>query len=150
MSGAGGGQSEYNQMFERLVESAADDEAKLRGMIAYALYKRSKKEWSEEFNAANSKRPEKSDQNIYVATWTPSRLDGLVAQADGILQTFAAEIISSNRHDIEKEALRGKFWKDVGIGVTASFVFTLLLIAIAIILKTTGINIIAIYQSLGA
>lgn len=137
-------------MFERLVESAETDEAKLRGMIAYALYKRSKKEWSEEFNSTNGKRPEKTDQSTYVSTWTPSRLDGLVAQAEGILQTFATEIISSNRHDIEKEALRGKFWKDVGIGVTASFAFTLLLIAIAIILKTSGINIVAIYQELGA
>jgi len=144
-----GENKEYNQMFESLVEGADSNEAELKGMIAYALYKRGKKEWSEDFHAKTGARPTKEDQQGYVATWTPSRIAGLVAQAEGILQSFASEIITLNKGDIEKEALRGKFWKDVGIGVVSSFAFTLLLIAIAIVLKTTGINIVAIYQSLG-
>ena len=138
--------TDFNRLFDRLVMDQAEDQP-LRGFVAYVFYKIAKREWVREQCDKLGGPPSPEAVRGYIASWTDSRIDGLKLEAETSLVEFASSIIDGERPKIEAAALKEKsFWRDVGVGIVAAFIWTLLLIVFAIILKWwTHIDVISIF-----
>lgn len=137
---------DYNPLFERFVKENASLEERLRGYIAYAIYKQAKREWV----SSRPTRPGESELKAYVDTWTPSRLDGLQQEAERILEAFGDAFVETARPGIREEAIRGTFGRSVWAGVVSAFLYSLIAIGFFLILKYVGVDLIALAQSVGS
>ena len=99
-------QVEHNPLFNHFVRDNASQRERLQGFVAYSLYKQAKREWA----AKKAQKPTDQELRDYVDTWTPSRLEGLSEQAEGILDVFGNAFVEAARPRIREEALRGTFW----------------------------------------
>ena len=112
----------YNAMYERLVE----------------------REWVRQFEAEKGRPPRAPEVRGHVDAYTPQMRDVFEAQAAGVLAEFADGAISGARPGIVEQALRGTTWRAVWQAITANAIYTLLLIALVVILKRAGIDILSI------
>ena len=137
---------DYNPMFERLV-GPPDGETPLEGFIAYGLYKIAKREWVSGFRAREGRRPSDAELNSYVSTWTASQLQGAKERAAQALAEFAAIIIEEEEPKTLRRALKGSFWRSFWPSIFASFIYTLVLIALALILTWAGIDLLGVFRN---
>lgn len=140
--------SEYNKIFEKLVGPDNDSRLNILGAMAYGLYKVAKREWVKEFRGQYSRAPNEAELKNYVATWTPTRLDGLRQEAAGVLAEFAETVVDEEAPRIREGALRGTFVRGVGQSMLATLLYTLLLIAVVVILTVIGIDLQAALNAL--
>lgn len=137
----------HNTMYERLVDQSGN---KVQGFIAYGLYKTAKREWVREFEAGRGRPPRAAEVTAYVSGYTPQTVDAFEAQAKGVLAQFAGGIIADARPEIVEEALKGEFWKNVFQSMTANAIYTVILIAIALVLAAAGVDFIGIVSTVEA
>jgi hypothetical protein len=137
---------DYNPIFEQLVgdESLSPE---TQGLVAYGLYKVAKREWVTEFRRQNGRGPNDDELKAYIATWTPSRMENLLMSAEQTLAEFAKDTIAQEEPRILRRALRGTFWRAVGPTMVGALLYTLILIALAIILARSGIDLIGILKT---
>lgn len=140
----------YNPIFTRFVEEEKDGDDQLPGLVAYGLYKVAKREWVREYFQKHGRKPKEEELAGYAATWTESRLKGLQDQAENALAAFASTVVDANAPEIRERALRGTTLKAVGTSIAANFVYTLLLIALVILLRAAGIDLLSIAGSVGS
>jgi hypothetical protein len=69
-------------------------------------------------------------------------------QADGALAAFGDDAVEQARPGILKDALRGSFWKAVWSSMVAAFFYSLALIALVLILRWNGVDILGLFQKL--
>lgn len=131
----------YNAMYERLVDGSSNP---VQGYIAYGLYKSAKREWVRQSEAEKGRPPRAPEVKGYVDAYTPQMRDVFEAQAAGVLAEFADGAISGARPGIVEQALRGTTWRAVWQAITANAIYTLLLIALVVILERAGIDILSI------
>ncbi|HSP23935.1 MAG TPA: hypothetical protein VLQ65_02045 [Saliniramus sp.] len=136
----------YNPIYERLVDDPVDDH-EIVGLIAYALYKRAKREWAARIRSRHGRGPSSTELSDYVETWTPSRLSSLRAEAASALAGYANYVIVSEEPRILKDALRGTFWPSILRSMVAAAIYTLALIALAIIAARAGVDLLGILRS---
>jgi hypothetical protein len=152
----------YNRIYEKLV-TAEDDVA---GMIAYALYKQSKREWLRNFEAEHRARPSPSDIDAYVLAYTKYEFERLRSQADSILSAYAAVVIDAETPSLREEIITSHVMKQVSQTlldvkrqgsllrqfITGAFLalgYTILLFGIAVALKFAGIDLLGIVEKVG-
>ncbi|KMO18952.1 hypothetical protein [Methylobacterium platani] len=138
-------QPRYNPIFERFVPPDRADE-NVRGLIAYGLYKIAKREWAQGLQERLGRQPTPEEQDAYIATWTDSRLRGLEQQADATLAAFAETVVTEATPAIREDALRGTSGKSIGLSIAANAIYTLILIALALVLAWGGIDLIGLLQ----
>jgi len=131
----------YNPLFERFYDQ---DEDQVRGLIAYGLYKVAKREWSTQFVNNAQRQPTLEEIHAYHATWRDSVILGKRAEADDILESYANEIVKQERPGIIEEALRGTFWSSVLTNIVSGALYTLLLIAIIVIVRWAGVDLLSL------
>lgn len=73
----------------------------------------------------------------------------LQERAAQVLAEYASTVIELEEPRILRTALRGSFWRGVGPSIVASFFYTLLLIAFALILARSGVDLIEIFDDIG-
>lgn len=139
----------YNPLFEELVPIGEMESDLLPGMVTYCLYKIAKREWATAFFRANGRKPNEDELDGYIRTWTPSRIAGVRKEADFFVASFSGSVIGDSAPRIREEALRGTFWRSVGISVFAALLYTLLLISVLIVLRFAGIDLLSIFQNAG-
>ncbi|MBO0903953.1 hypothetical protein J1C47_09890 [Jiella sp. MQZ13P-4] len=137
----------YNPIFERLVNVDQPMAENLSGMIAYCLYKIAKREWATDFFQRNGRKPNETELDEYLRTWTTTRIAGAEKEADAVLLDFAGSVVDENTPRIREDALRGTFWGSVWTSCLAAFLYTVFLIGAAVILKSAGIDLLSIVQS---
>lgn len=137
----------HNTMYERLVDQSGN---KVQGFIAYGLYKTAKREWVRKFEADHGRPPRAAEVAAYVSAFTPQTVDAFEAQARGVLAQFAGGIIADARPEIVEEALKGEFWKNVFQSMAANAIYTVILIAIALVLAAAGVDLIGIVTTVEA
>lgn len=133
------GDEDYNPIFEQLVDGDHNQENELIGIVAYGLYKQSKREWSSRIRSAEGRGPDSQELKAYVASWTPSRINGLRTEAAEILASFSGYVIETERPNILKDALKGRFWPSVVQSMIATLLFTVLLLVLYLILNYFGV-----------
>jgi hypothetical protein len=155
-------QPRYNRIYESLV--TADDD--LVGMIAYALYKQSKREWLLSFEADNGVRPNVNDIDAYVRAQTQFELRRLRSQAESILSAYAAVVVDAETPSIREDAIeshvldqvrytlnnvekQGSFFRQLATGAIIALGYTIFLITVAIALKYAGIDLIGVIGNVG-
>lgn len=136
----------HNRLFEKFVDEA-QDRSQVLGFIAYGIYKTSKREWCVNFTRDNNRAPTAQELAQYHSTWTPQLIQSVETEAAQILAEYGERIVSEAEPKILRSALKGNFWRDVGTSVFAAFVYTVLLIAIALILRFSGIDLLSIIGS---
>ena len=137
-------QVEYNRLFEALVatDEEKDDDATLVGFVAYVFYKIAKREWVDEFYTKNGRHPTDADIRAYVIGWTESRIEGLRTEARTALSQFSSYIIDRETPAIVKKALQTRsFPRDAGVAFCGALIYTLALVALALVLRLFGIDI---------
>ncbi|WP_333824043.1 hypothetical protein [Pinisolibacter sp.] len=137
----------YNKMFETLVGHDREAESNIDGLLAYGLYKLSKREWVTEFRVRKGRRPNSEEIEEYTRTWTATRLNGVRSGAKQALAVYAETVIEAATPGILKEALRGKFWNDVLKNMAANLFYTIILIFVAMVLAKAGVDLIGIFKS---
>lgn len=132
-------QKDYNPLFETFVQKGQSEHAILTGVVAYGLYKHSKREWAEAIREQHKRGPTSEELDQYVATWTPSQIESKKSQAVNILASYAGSVIQSERPKILTEALRGRFWVGVWQSVLGAAIFTIALLALFLVLLYFGV-----------
>lgn len=128
---------EYNPVFERLVDNE-DGEGKVVGLIAYGIYKVSKRQWVTEFRQSNGEKPSEDHMRIFAATQTEVSLDGYKAQAEQLLAAYAEAVLAEAKPKITKDAVQGLFGSSVLSSLLASFIFSIVLLALAFVAALMG------------
>jgi hypothetical protein len=146
---AGGSQPPYNPVFTHFVDLDSDGDDQLEGLVAYGFYKLAKREWARDIAEREHRKPSEAELAAYVATWTASRLNGLRAQARAVLASFAESVVDDARPRILREALRGSAPKTVGLNILSAFLYTLLLLALLIILRFAGVDVLSLAGAVG-
>lgn len=136
----------FNPVFGKLVGSDEGAQAELQGLVAYGLYKISKREWATEISARHGRKPNEAELEAYMRTWTPSQLATLQERAAQVLSEYAAAVIQEEEPRILRRALQGGFWRAVWPSMLAGFLYTLLLIGVALVLALSGIDLIGILR----
>ena len=137
----------FNPIFEQI---ACDEtgEPQLIGLVAYGLYKQVKREWARQVWQEQRRPPTKAELDLYTKSWTPSRLEGLLEEAQSGSARFGSSVVEQQRQTIINEALQGSFIKSVASSITGAFFYTLLLIGFAVVLAIAGVDILAILKTL--
>lgn len=138
----------YNKIFEELVGPDSDSASNISGLIAYSLYKVSKREWVSDFRIRRGRRPSSEELDEYTRTWTKTRIEGLKNDADQALAVYSSAAVEQAKPAILREALKGRFWPTVGTNVFSNLTYTVLLIVVAVVLARAGVDIVGIYRSI--
>lgn len=128
-------------LFERFTN---DPEHRVRGLIAYGLYKAAKREWVDDFTERAGTPPAAIDVATYTSTWTPLMVAGKISEANQVLQEFADTIIAAERPAIIEAALRGSTARTVLLNVVSAFLYTLILIGVVVVLRYAGVDLLAL------
>ena len=150
--GAGG---DYNAVFETLVQSDTD----LTGMIAYARYKRSKKDWLVQRLDRDRSPPSPQDYQTFIESYLdPHNLSRLRAEADAMLADYGNSVLKQAEPAIRENALQnetltqarrtltrtekqGIWWRQMSLAALGAFAYSLLLLALALILRILGVDL---------
>lgn len=145
------GSRKYNPIYQLLVQG--DDD--LIGQVAYALYKKEKHTWVEQFlkeqgieptddQVADFHRIVCSEESRYRFRLQAQRIvlrtiDSLTAET---LQQAQERLDHNHREQLSKiiAPLIPSFWSGVGQGIVASFLFSLLIVLTILIAQWGGID----------
>ncbi len=72
---------------------------------------------------------------------------GKQTEADQVLATFGRQLIEEERPNILEEALRGQTGKTIGLNIVSAFLYTCMLIALVVVLKRAGVDLLSIAAS---
>lgn len=139
----------FNPIFGQYVSVEKPEAEQLEGLIAYGLYKIAKREWALGLFDDHQRSPSPDDLSAYARTWTPSQIDGKREQARTILAQYANEVVEAAAPGIEKEALKGSFWRTIGYGVLTNLAYTALLILLVFALKLSGVDVLGLAEKIG-
>lgn len=164
--GAGVGAPDYNDIFERLVETDEGGEINaLEGFVAYGFYKVAKREWAMKIREDHKRGPNPEELKAYIAKWTDSRISGLFDSAQETLASYAGDVIEDETPAIKDAALQEKvagaldeFRKGSKITVGSAFVsfimsmlgaacWTALLFLIFLCFQAAGVDVLNIAGS---
>ena len=99
--------SERSQVFELL--NLDDGTANVEGLVAYALYKRHKREWCEEFEAEHDRQPNATEKLQFAkSVSTVTQLERYRLDAQNALIDFSDSLIDDITPEIQAEAVTGR------------------------------------------
>ena len=134
----------HNPIFTKLV---VDGDDKLLGMVAYGIYKTSKREWIQSFTDEHDRQPTPAELTAYAGTWTPQLIQNATDAATSALAEFASGAIDEARPAILKDALKGDAVRSVLLNMLSALLYTLALIAVVLVLRKSGVDLLSIAGS---
>lgn len=136
---------EYNPIFGKIfdrVEQPGDD---IIAYIAYGLYKERKRAFltarREELNAAVPQQ----EVDTFVKTYDDGQIDLIWNAAKDSLATFAVNYADAEKEAAVRaalgEALKGRFWQQVGVTAAANTVFAIGVVGVYFLLRFFGVDL---------
>lgn len=127
------GAGNYNFIYRQLV----DDDNDILGIIAYALYKRQKIEFIENFKKKHAQEPQEADFNSFNEfSSSPLQLNTYINEAGTLAKNFLDSSLAEEAAELDRQysqearakinAAKPNFWFGVWQGVVASFIFVIL------------------------
>lgn len=96
---------EGNPLFDELAGKPDD----IEGLVAYALYKRHKRRWAEDFRGRLKREPTTAEEIDFAhAAMTSDQLDRYRKDAQDMLIAFASGLVDEERPNIIEGALAGR------------------------------------------
>lgn len=118
-------------------------------MVAYGIYKTSKREWIHSFEEGAGRPPSHEELLTYAGTWTPQLIQNATDAATSALAEFASGAIDEARPNILKDALKGSAVRSVLLNMLSALLYTLALVFVVLVLKASGIDILSVAGSVG-
>lgn len=142
-----------NPMFELL---AGEDNEDIEGLVAYALYKRHKRQWAQKIRDEKHRNPTPDEEEGFaISNSTGDQCDRYRKDAQDILIGFANSFVEDQRPFIAKEAVAGElieaaqkirksgsFWSLLIVGVSSTVITSVLLALLAFGTQVFGIDLI--------
>ncbi|WP_445222169.1 hypothetical protein ACKWRH_21145 [Bradyrhizobium sp. Pa8] len=129
-------------MFSRVKESGD----LITAYIAYGIYKERKREFLIERKSTTGAAVPQSDIDVFQSTWNDGQIDLAWDKADQMLATFAVSYADEEKKEAVraalKDAVRGKFWKDVTVNAVANLFFAVGTVALYLLLKFMGFDLV--------
>jgi hypothetical protein len=150
---------EYNRVYEHLVE-AEDD---VIGLVAYSIYKQDKRDFLIEWRRRHGGSPAADQLNVFtVGVLTPGQQQRYRSTARNILDAYAKTAVEAERPLIQRSAITeriesaaraversARWYRQVPAGIASALIYTLLLIAILLILRYAGVDLVGILEQIG-
>lgn len=137
---------DYNPIFERILARAQQEDDLITAYIAYGIYKERKRDFLIDQKEKIGAPVPQATIEIYHDGWNDGQIDLAWNKAAGMLATFAVSYADEEKKEAVrsalKEAVRGKFWKDVGVNAVANLFFAVGTIALYLLLKFIGFDLI--------
>lgn len=136
---------EHNPIFQKIFNRVATDDDKIIAYIAYGIYKERKRTYL-------IKRQEELGTSV-----SQEEIDTFVRTCDGQIDLFwdaATEslgVFAVNYADAEKDvaakealadALKGHFWKQVGVASAANLIFAVGVVVVYFLLRVFGLDLV--------
>ena len=132
-------------------------------MIAYALYKQSKREWILRQEEEHGRSPTEEEERLFVSSYTAFDLGRLRDQAEEMMSAYAAYIIEQETPKIRDDAqqshmiarvdatlreisAQNAWWRQVGAGVFGAFGYSVALLVLALVVHWVGSDLLGIFQ----
>lgn len=154
-------QRDYNRVLEYYVDDDASGDIDLVGLIAYSLYKRQKRDWVIKHRSQNDGCKPTSSEIAAVTTsyLTEDLRNTLRARASDLLSGYADTYVQALEPTIRIDALntemlrqardiqnsiknQSNFWSQVGTGLVATVIWTLLVTGLVLTASLFGSDII--------
>jgi hypothetical protein len=149
----------YNRVYEALVRS--DDD--LVGLVAYSLYKQHKRDWLIKFRQVRGVDPDPDQLDAFllgerlpeqVARYHQAAAEALVdysqaslaAEEPRIREEAIGERIAAAAHRIEAS---GRWYRQIPAGIISALIYTVLLIAVLLVLRYAGVDLDSILDRVG-
>ena len=148
---------DYNEVFENYVVELDQADVDLVGLLAYALYKRQKREWIIGYRARHdNERPDhKALATITENYLTSDMRRTLRDRAEDLLSNYAQVYVDASEQQIREIALSGEtlrqaqaieaaitrkssFWSQVWTGIVASFISAGIIALVLLAAKVSG------------
>lgn len=158
----------YNRIYEELVDDQETDEELLAGMIAYGIYKESKREWAAALRQREGRKPNEAELEAYIQTWTESRLEGIRHQAAQTLASYAEAVVDQLKPEIREAAISGRIRADLmefkaaskltpkriaqglALSIAGAAFWTLFLVLLAVALRFAGVDLFSITETVSS
>lgn len=137
--GGTGGSGDYNRVYEKLV----GNDSELVGMLAYAIYKKMKREWI----LAN--RPSRAEVDGFHKTVTETQLELCRNEASGLLVKYADAVLEqsapayrqdgANSEIVAEVKRQQSLWKNILVNVVGSILFAFALYILGLIYLSPSI-----------
>lgn len=148
---------EYSKVFERLVQNERD----MVGLVAYSLYKQHKRDWIILQTRRNGRGPNaQAEKTFEMANLVEAQIERFRDSAEELLQEFATLTVNSAEPALREKAIRetigdalrrfeaaSQWYRQIPTGFVSALVYTVFLIALALVLRYAGIDLISILQS---
>src|SRR3954468_9630719 len=144
------GRPPLDPIFPQLTSDLSTPEAKLIGFIAFGLYEEARREWASEFRDREGRYPDESEVRAYEKSWTASRLEGLRGASVQLVAAYADVVAGQLESEMLRGALKGRFWRGVGVWLFSAVLFTAALVGSVIALSRSGIDPLTFIQNLAA
>src|SRR4051794_27613094 len=144
------GRPPLDPIFPQLVSDATTPERKLIGFLAFGLYEEARREWASEFRDREGRYPDESDVRAYEKSWTASRVEGLRSASVQLVAAYADVVARQLETEMLRGAVKGRFWRGVGVWLFSAVVFTLVVLGTFISLIRSGIDPVAAVQDFAA
>lgn len=155
---------DYNKVLEAYVDESGDS-LDIPGLVAYALYKRQKRDWIVGYRLQNDGRLP-SDEEVRAVTsgyLNHDLRETLRQRASDILSDYAEVYVQALEPQIRQEALAGEMlrqardiersiteksglWRQVGTGLIATGLWTLLVTALVLAALSFGSDIVDMWR----
>jgi hypothetical protein len=144
--------NDYNPIFEKIFNRVKEPGDEIIGYIAYGLYKERKRDFLIARQAQLAGPVPKEELDTFHRIYDEGQIDLVWNTAKNSLGTFAV-----NYADAEKkaavnaalaDALRGRFWKTVGVTAVANFIFAVGIIGLYFLLRFMGFDLVDKFQKL--
>jgi hypothetical protein len=143
-----------------LVQPDGDD---LVGLIAYSLYKQSKRDWLIDHEQKHGRRPTDDEVRIFVSAFTANELKRLREQASNMLSAYASYVIEQASPGLIEQARKdhlialvddrlgemraqGRWWRQMIAGAMSAFAYSVLLLLLLVIIRLVGVDLMGLAQ----
>src|SRR5215467_843950 len=92
--------------------------------------------------------PLAEELRAYERSWSASRLEALENVAAQSLTTYTDAVVSQAENQILRSALKGSYWRGVWRWVGGALIYTLLLVASAVGLARSGIDLMTVLDTI--
>jgi len=142
------GRPPLDPIFPQLTSDLSTPEAKLIGFIAFGLYEEARREWASEFRDREGRYPDESEVRAYEKSWTASRLEGLRGASVQLVAAYADVVAGQLESEMLRGALKGRFWRGVGVWLFSAVCFALVALGVFVALSRSGIDPVTVARDL--
>ncbi|QPC43882.1 hypothetical protein HW532_15010 [Kaustia mangrovi] len=137
--------AEYNPIFEKIFDRVGEPGDEIIAYIAYGLYKQRKRDFLISRRKELGGPVPQEELEIFHRTYDDGQIQLVWDAANESLATFAVNYADEEKKTAVREALsdalKGRFWKQVGMTAAANFVFAVGIIAIYFMLRFIGFDL---------